>query len=625
MKLAAVLLITWGLGSLKVHGETAKAERTNADSVRYRFNPVVVTATKVREAQRDIAASITIIDGTKLALAPSAAVFDLVQTHVPSLHVTQWGVMGYGVAGSAAGKLALRGLGGTADTHVLILRNGRPDFMGLMGCTIGDEFLTDGIERIEVVRGPASFLYGTNATAGVVNIVTQGLDRPGFVTTASGGVGSFASRRLAAHHAGHLGGLDYQLTAARRSTDGHRQDGNSAYQGRFFTAHVGYQIGSRTHLETNATLADLLVHDPGPVGKPAPDDWFDVRRWGGDLTLSHMSSVGESYLKLHGNFGRHRFFDGWRSFDRMLGLMVYHNARLVRGNTTTVGFDLKRYGGDAENTENRTSYGEYYLTEWAPYVHVQQLLLRSLIASVGLRVEHHELYGYVVLPKWGLVAHVTSSTSVRAAWSKGFRSPSIRELYFFPPHNPELLPDEIWNYEVGIAHALGARARVEATLYRLQGDNLITMARNAAPPPPFRLANAGRVSNTGYEMSWQWEPAHGVEVGGSWSHIVKMEELVANAPRRKLTAYLSARVGRLLLVGDLNAVRDWYGRDNAAPRPNFYRMDNYVVANCGATARVLGPFSVRVNVRNLFDASYQAMWGYPMPGRTVDADFVITF
>ncbi|MBC7186645.1 MAG: TonB-dependent receptor [Calditrichaeota bacterium] len=625
MSLRRLLLLGCVMGLIGTQGWADLKEETPADSVRYRFNPVVVTATKVREAQRDLAASITLIDGARLALAPSVAVFDLVQTHVPSLFVTQWGVMGYGVAGSAAGKIAMRGLGGTADTHVLILRNGRPDFMGLMGCTIGDEFVTDGIDRVEVVRGPASFLYGTNATAGVINIVTQGLERPGFATSFAGGVGSFAMRHLSARHAGRLNKFNYQLTAARRSTDGHRQDGNAAYEGNFFTAHFGYDVAPRTAIEANATLADLYLYDPGPVSKPARDDWYDIRRWGGDLTVNHSSWLGESYLKLHANYGRHRFFDGWRSFDRMMGLMVYHNVRLLRGNTTTVGFDLKRYGGDAQNSVSGTDYGRYYLSEWAPYVHTQQLLFGRLIASAGVRLEHHELYGWEVLPKVGLVAHTTRSTSLRAAIAKGFRSPSIRELYFFPPHNPDLLPDEIWNYELGVDQHLGSRLRVEATLYRLRGDNLIVIAKNATPPPLFKLSNSGRVANTGYELVWQWEPVDRLELGGSWSHIVDMEVTVPNAPRKKVTAYASWRIGRFLLVADATGVRDWYGRDNASPKPNLYRMDDYLVVNLSAKVNLFGPLAVRMNARNLLDAQYQAMWGYPMPGRTLDGGFVVTF
>ena len=205
------------------------ASGTETDSVSYRFNPVIVTATKIAGPQRDIAASISMIDFTVVQAAPSEAIFEVVNARVPGLYVTEWGVMGFGVAGSSAGKISMRGLGGTADTHVLILRNGRPDFMGLMGCTIADEFATDGIERIEVIRGPASFLYGTNATGGVINIVSKEIEKVGYETSLSGGIGSYASQKFALHHGGRLGGFNYTITAAKRTTDGHRENANSAY------------------------------------------------------------------------------------------------------------------------------------------------------------------------------------------------------------------------------------------------------------------------------------------------------------------------------------------------------------------------------------------------------------
>ena len=149
-------------------GEMLKFEsESDSVNVKYVFNPVVVTATKIAGTQRDLVASISIIDSQILLQTPNSAVMEVVKNHVPGLYVTEWGVMGYGVAGSSAGKISIRGVGGGANTNVLILRNGRPDFMGLMGCTIADEFALDGVERIEVLRGPASFLYGTNATGDV--------------------------------------------------------------------------------------------------------------------------------------------------------------------------------------------------------------------------------------------------------------------------------------------------------------------------------------------------------------------------------------------------------------------------------------------------------------------------
>ncbi|MCJ7813168.1 TonB-dependent receptor plug domain-containing protein, partial [bacterium] len=209
---------------LKTFSSDLYDAESDSIQVKYYFDPVVVTATKVTGAQRDIAASISVIDETRIRLGSTDAVFHVLENTVPGLHLTEWGVMGFGVASSSAGKVSVRGLGGTADTHVMILRNGRPDYMGLMGCTIGDEFSTDGVERIEVVRGPASFLYGTNATGGVVNIISKRMHTEGFQTGLTAEYGAFNTKKFVLDHGGKIGHFDYFLTASIRKTEGHRKD-----------------------------------------------------------------------------------------------------------------------------------------------------------------------------------------------------------------------------------------------------------------------------------------------------------------------------------------------------------------------------------------------------------------
>jgi outer membrane receptor protein involved in Fe transport len=194
--------------------------RQDSSSVRYRMNPVIITATKIPVIQQNLAASVSVLDAADLETLPTSAVFGAVQSRVPGLYVTEWGVMGFGAAGSAAGKISMRGTGGGSNSCVLILRDGRPDFMGLMGCTIADEFSTDGVERIEVIRGPGSFLYGTNAIGGVINIIPKRIRTDGFETRLSAGYGEFDSRTLSASHGGKTGRFDYYLTAGSRRTDG---------------------------------------------------------------------------------------------------------------------------------------------------------------------------------------------------------------------------------------------------------------------------------------------------------------------------------------------------------------------------------------------------------------------
>ncbi|MFA7358409.1 MAG: TonB-dependent receptor plug domain-containing protein, partial [Bacteroidales bacterium] len=100
------------------------------------------------------------------------SVLSLLSEEVPGLFTTQRGLMGYGVAGGAAGTINIRGLGGSPSSQVLMLIDGQPQYMGLMGHPLADTYLASMAEQVTVNRGPASVLYGSNALGGTININT---------------------------------------------------------------------------------------------------------------------------------------------------------------------------------------------------------------------------------------------------------------------------------------------------------------------------------------------------------------------------------------------------------------------------------------------------------------------
>ena len=592
---------------------TLIAESSDSDSivVKYTFNPIVKIATKSAGAQRDLAASISVIESLELQQASTNQVFELVGQQVPGLYVTEWGLMGFGAAGQAAGKLSMRGMGGGANTHVLILRNGRPDYMGLMGCTIADEFNTSSLERIEIIRGPGSFLYGTNATGGVINLVPKKMHHEGFETHIEAGSGQYASHRLSINHGGKMGMLDYYLTASRNSTDGHRSDANASYAGSHYTVHAGVQPTPNTQIDLNTTFADVRLHDPGLVSNPSDTSVYDLIRYGGDLTVTHYSRLGESNIKLHGNFGKHDFYDGWESFDRLVGVMAYQTLHPWTGQTLTAGFDWKEYGGDAEDAS--TDYDPIYITEYAPYLHLQQLFGKRLLVTGGMRLEHHELYDWEILPKAGLVVHMSETGSVRLSAAKGFRSPSIRELYFWMPANDALTPDRLWNYELGVSQQIGSTLELETIVFQAEGSNLIQFS---GPPP--RWVNSGEYTHRGLELTGIWQPLSSLKITGAWT-VMDLNEDAYNIPNQKLSFHMHARIGRIHMTGQLLSVHDWKGADFSGPSPVpvLHDMKDYTVVHVSASTRLLDGLGFKLLVRNLFDEMYQAMYGYPMPGRTV--------
>lgn len=593
------------------------AETFHPDSVKYHFNPVVVTATKAEGAQRDLAASVSVIDEQTIEMAATSSVLELVKDRVPGVYLTERSVMGYGVASGAAGALSIRGIGGNPVTGVLVLRNGRPDIMGMMGHAIPDAYSLSGVERIEVVRGPESFLYGTNAMGGVINIVSKERSKDGFETKVSGGLGSFASRKASLHHGGKTGKFDYYVTASVRRTDGHRD--YSDYNGDSYSSHLGYQLGSATKLELNAHYSDIYLLDPGPENDPFEDHWYDLIRSGADMTISHSSGLGNSFLKLHGNFGKHKIYDGWRSTDRTVGAMFYHNAQLLDGNKTTVGFDIKQYGGEAEESLNKVpviNYEEQFIDEWAPYIHTQQLLFQRFIASAGIRVERHELYGSEVLPMLGVVSHLSPATSVRLSAAKGFRSPAIRELFVFPARNKKLKPEKMWNYELGVTQSLGDQTEIEAVVFRSDGTDMIRMQgqfRNVS------WVNSGEFTHTGYELLFHYRPLERMMVTANWTDMDLGDE-TRQTPEQKLGVHLSYQLNRVRLAAGLLHVRDLYGADNRQQK-----LPDYSLVDLTASVRIWQEMYLNLHLKNVLDEEFYTMSGYPMPGRMLMTDLNYSF
>jgi outer membrane receptor protein involved in Fe transport len=585
-----------------------------ADSIKYRLNPVIVTATKIAGAQKELAASVSVIDHATIEQASTSSVLELISDLIPGLYITERAVMGFGVSSGAAGGISIRGIGGSPVTGVLVLRDGRPDIMGLMGHSLPDAYSLDGVERIEVVRGPASFLYGTNAMGGVINIVSKSITDEGFQTSLTGGIGTFNTQKLVANHGGRKGALDYRLSAAVRKTDGHRD--NSDYEGDQYTAHFGYRFSDKTKLSANGNFSKTNLFDPGPVTSSYDDHWYDVRRGGADVTLVHQSGLGESNLKLHGNFGRHRIYDGFRSTDQTAGVMFYQNASPWKGNTATIGFDVKSYGGKANNKISNFSYGTHYVTEYAPYVHTQQVFLKSFIASAGLRLEHNELYGFETLPKAGLVYHFSNATSFRISAAKGFRSPTIRELYLFPAPTLDLEPERVWNYEFGWTQNIGPRAEVDASIFRTEGSNLI---RTEGRYPNLKLKNSGEFVHTGYELVFNYYPTNDLALNASWSKLDLGNETMST-PGKKMTLYASYEVFHIRWTGSMVHVRDLYGADKRVSP-----LKDYTVLNLTGYVKFLRSIGVHLGVNNLLDTEYETMTGYPMPGRMVSADLGYSF
>jgi len=505
--LLAVLLLLFPLSLLVSQGITLDT---------LEIDEVVITGSKVEVARKNIPLTVSLVSRQELEQSTGSALLPVLSEQVPGLFVTERGVTGFGVSTGSAGQINIRGLGGNPTTRVLILIDGHPQFMGLMGHHLPDAYVTSDAERVEVIRGPGSILYGSNAFGGVINIITKKQRSDGIEANARLDFGSFNTRK-------YLGSVGYKkkgytifASVNHDRTDGHRDTSDFRITNGYIK--TGYNFNSHVNLYADFSLAHYEAADPGPAGGLAGERIY-ISRGKTALSLENKYHRLEGAVKLYCNFGDHEISDGWRSNDNMMGFMLYQGLKLFQGNTVTLGLDYMQYGGKGSpiTTVLRDEDGNVILPptfgiseyddKWmvmshtAVYASLQQILFRDLVLNGGLRYEINDTYGNEWIPQFGLSWNLAAGTILKGSLSKGYRPPSIRELYLFPPASEILTPERMINYEIGwTQHWLRGKMKTELTGFICDGDNVIVMVPPAPPPPP-QYKNTGSFNNKGVEFS----------------------------------------------------------------------------------------------------------------------------
>ena len=182
MKKQHLLFATFILaGSLTVSGQTPDTADSLSAQRTLTIDEVVVTGTRHQTDIRHLSQTVSVVNRKRIEQSMQPSLLPVLTEQVPGLFTTSRGVMGYGVSNGAAGGISLRGLSG-GNARLMVLIDGHPQYAGIFGHPIADAYQTLLADRVEVLRGPASVLYGSNAMGGVVNIVTRKMHEEGIRT-----------------------------------------------------------------------------------------------------------------------------------------------------------------------------------------------------------------------------------------------------------------------------------------------------------------------------------------------------------------------------------------------------------------------------------------------------------
>jgi iron complex outermembrane receptor protein len=321
------------------------------------LDDIVVTGTMPKVNLRNVPMSISVVSGNKITQRLQPSLLPLLAEEVPGLFISQRGVMGYGVAAGAAGGMSIRGIGGSPTSGVLVLIDGHPQYMGLMGHPLADSYQSMMTERVEVVRGPASVLYGSNAMGGVINIITRKQESDGSHKSAQFSYGSYNT--LSAELSGGFRKSQFYTNGSLsyNHSDGHRENMDFEQFNGYIKA--GYDFTDNWNSFIDVNLSKSLSSNPGTVTSPIIDNDADILRGVASASLENNYDNTSGAVKLFYNFGTHNINDGYndyssfipdyrfRSNDQMFGASAYQSFSFFEGNKTTAGIDLQRFGGEA--------------------------------------------------------------------------------------------------------------------------------------------------------------------------------------------------------------------------------------------------------------------------------------
>ncbi|MBO4565306.1 MAG: TonB-dependent receptor [Bacteroidaceae bacterium] len=593
------------------------------------LNEIVVTGARSLTDVRHLPMTVTVVGRETLTAHHQQNVLPTVMQQVPGLFLTSRSVMGYGVSGGAAGGINLRGISGGAG-QLLLLIDGHPQYQGIYGHPISDSYQTLMADRVEVLRGPASVIYGSNAMGGVMNIVTRSMKDDGVRTSIDLGAGSYGTVQAEASNELRSGKFHSTVSVQYGRSDNHRPRMGFEQFGGY--AKTGYDFSEHWNAYVDADITHFNASYPGSVSSPL----YDADQW---ITRGMVSAALENHfdgtngaVSVYTNFGRHKIDDGtadptqptqryFRSKDALTGISIYQSAQLFEGNRITLGLDYQHIYGNAYYTSKQTGAildtpnkqsGKSYRNEIAGYVDFRQDLLSWLTIDAGVRVDHHSVTGTEWIPQAGIVVRPIQTGEIKAMASKGFRNPTMREMYLYPPSNTELEPERLWNYELSWRHRMDDGFTYGVNVYYIKGDNMIQTVNR-------KNVNTGEIENWGIEAEAKYPIGTNFNITANTSYLHMKNKVVA-APESSSYVGVDYRQNKWFASLGLQHIANLYTEVGANETTEKFWLLNACVSYA-ATKNI----NLWLRGENLLAQKYEINLGYPMPRATFMGGVKIDF
>ncbi len=658
---AAVFAALQTVGQDAVNGPEQAAETSGRAR---ELETVVVSASRSKTLVFDSPASVTVLNREHIAASPFERVEDIVRSVPGVYNFRHYGLQRNGIVS----PLSMRGVG---KNKVLFMVDGVPqndNFNNAISWVAWGHIPKEAIKRIEIVRGPTSALYGSEGLGGVINIVTETpeLERKTSIRAEAGRADTWSGH---AFHSRKRGDLGLMVAGGYEDSDGfHMVDDPSAHELKRHRQ-AGKVFGKLTYdasPSTDISLAALVYdHETGKGRKFFYDEllldqyWLNLNHRGDSLDLKGVFYLNRADKKAFQDTAK----DNYTSLLRIeempsltWGADLQGTQSLGSSASLTLGGAYKSVAWDFDNeyvNSVRDAGAKGKQQFLSPFANLDVSFFENrLILNTGARYDWFETSDGAnwdsqgsagkppydndfdttrdgsFSPKVGLAWHPDDKTTLRASTGKGFRAPSLFELYkvhvrqggaFYREANPNLDPEEIWSVDLGAERYLTERLWGRMSVYRSFAKDYIgnrltgtgTFAGGTKTRYEYELDNISEVDIYGIETELRWSPREDLTLFGNYTYNiseVKEDEnnpalegnYLEHDPRHKLHAGVLYRNPRVM---DLSLTANYYG-DIYFDGENSLYDSGYATVDLAVSRTFDHGVTAYVNIENLFDEEY---------------------
>ena len=584
-----------------------------------KIEEVVVTATKIEEPFEETTSDVTVIKGEDIKKMNVEFVTDVLRK-IPELNLIQNGGIG------KVATVLLRG-GNSSSTLVMIdgikansTTTGSFDFSGIN---------VDDIERIEIVKGPQSTIYGSEAMAGVINIITKrGEGKPRIDSSFESG--SFGTFKPSMMISGGDKKLNYRLTGSYFYTDGisaakqgSERDGykNTSISGKF-----GFRPSEKFELElTGRYYSDRSELDGFDFFERKAVDNLNFVQHGTHYLLSgkakfYLSNIWEQIVTLSTVSDSLKFRDPVITFNNadiitsMDTIDWQHNFYLSDIYTLTAGAEYKKEKGENKGNFDRS------LDNKALYFNNKLMLLKEdLVLNAGVRYDDHETFGSKATYRIGALYNFRQmALRVKSSYGTGFRAPKLNELFFPFYGNPNLKPEESNAWEIGIEKDFFEnKMTISLTYFDQRYKKLIQ-----TDPLTFTAANIARAEVKGIEVGAAFKMTDTINIRAGYTYLDTRDKDTGQRlplrPEDKVTISTEFYTKELSVVANYTFVSKRF--DSSVAR----NLSSYSLVNLAGNYRVTKWLTLFTRIDNLFDTHYEEVGSFGTPGFSIFGGIKVT-